>query len=84
MRDSFKEVRVEKTGMAVCSRFSFSGNWVDIIHPQTRNPKASKSVIPKTWDDAEMAALEIPLANPIGSLKQVPADYYYRIPVRSN
>src|SRR5450755_129094 len=62
--------------------FLFPGIWVDIIHPQTPSPKASKSAIPKTWDDAEMSALEIPLANPIGSPKQVPSDYYYRVPVR--
>ncbi len=29
-----------------------------------------------------MPTLEVPLANPIGSPKPVPADYYYRIPVR--
>jgi hypothetical protein len=29
-----------------------------------------------------MRTLEVPLANPIGSPKQAPADYYYRIPVR--
>ena len=38
--------------------------------------------VPRTWEDQAMAALEIPLANPIGSPKHVPADYYYRIPVR--
>jgi hypothetical protein len=38
--------------------------------------------IPKTWDDAAMASLELPLANPIGSPKHVSADYYYKIPVR--
>jgi hypothetical protein len=38
--------------------------------------------IPKTWDDAAMATLEVPLANPIGSPKHVSADYYYKIPVR--
>ena len=64
------------------SFFFFRESGWSIIHPQTPSPKASKSAIPKTWDDAEMAALEIPLANPIGSPKQVPADYYYRIPVR--
>lgn len=37
---------------------------------------------PKTWDDEALAALEVPLANPVGSPKHVPADYYYRIPVR--
>jgi hypothetical protein len=38
--------------------------------------------IPKTWDDQEMASLEIPLADPAGSPAHVSADYYYRIPVR--
>ncbi len=37
---------------------------------------------PRTWNDAAMATLEVPLAHPIGSPKHVPADYYYRIPVR--
>jgi len=39
-------------------------------------------VIPKTWDDAAMATLEVPLANPIGSPKHVFSGYYYKIPVR--
>ena len=38
--------------------------------------------IPKTWVDDEMKALELPLADPAGSPKHIPADYYYRIPVR--
>ena len=38
--------------------------------------------IPKTWNDEAMATLELPLANPVGSARQVSADYYYRIPVR--
>ena len=42
----------------------------------------SRPVIPKTWDDAAMATLEVPLANPVGSPKHVPAGYYYKIPVR--
>jgi hypothetical protein len=37
--------------------------------------------IPRTWDDAAMATLEVQLANPIGSPKHVPASYYYKIPV---
>ena len=56
--------------------------WVGAVHPQAPSLNATKPALPKTWDDAEMAALEIPLANPIGSPKQVPADYYYRVPVR--
>jgi hypothetical protein len=38
--------------------------------------------IPKTWDDQEMASLELPVADPAGSPVHVSADYYYRIPVR--
>jgi hypothetical protein len=38
--------------------------------------------IPKVWDDAEMATLEVPLAQAAASPKQIPADYYYRIPLR--
>ncbi len=54
---------------------------------QVQKPDASASrvftpAIPKTWDDAAMATLEVPLADPVGSPKHVSADYYYRIPVR--
>src|SRR5215510_3618131 len=38
--------------------------------------------IPKTWDDQEMASLQIPLADPSGSPVHVSADYYYGAPVR--
>jgi hypothetical protein len=41
-----------------------------------------KPNIPRMWDDAAMATLEVPLADPIGSPKHVSADYYYKIPVR--
>ncbi len=44
-------------------------------------PTAATPVIPKTWDDEAIAALEVPLADPVGSPKHVSADYYYRIPV---
>ena len=40
-------------------------------------------VIPRVWDDAEMAALQIPLIDSKSSPKQVSSDYYYRIPVRT-
>src|SRR5215510_1388029 len=43
---------------------------------------AFSPVIPKVWDDREMADLELPLADAANSPKQVSADYYYRIPVR--
>ena len=42
-----------------------------------------RPVIPRLWDDAAMATLEVPLADPVGSPKHVAADYYYKIPVRA-
>jgi hypothetical protein len=42
----------------------------------------SLSAIPRTWDDAEIARIQIPLADAAASPKQVTADYYYQIPVR--
>ena len=38
--------------------------------------------IPRTWDEAEIASTQVPLADPAASPKHVTADYYYRIPVR--
>src|SRR5512135_3155212 len=51
------------------------------IQAQT-SPSDYRPSVPRTWDDAAMATLEVPLANPIGSPKHVSADYYYKIPVR--
>jgi hypothetical protein len=31
--------------------------------------------VPRTWDDAAIATLEVPLADPIGSPKHITADY---------
>jgi hypothetical protein len=39
--------------------------------------------IPRVWDDAEMAGLQLPLVDSTASPKQVSSDYYYRIPVRT-
>jgi hypothetical protein len=39
--------------------------------------------IPRVWDDAEMAGLQLPLVNSNASPKQISSDYYYRIPVRT-
>jgi len=51
---------------------------------QSQKPSAPSfsPAIPKTWDDAAMATLEVPLADPVGSPKHVSSDYYYKIPVR--
>jgi len=38
--------------------------------------------VPRVWVDEDMEKLELPLANTDASPKHVPADYYYRIPVR--
>ena len=51
--------------------------------PQSQpSPAGSSPTIPKTWDDAAMASLEVPLADARASAVHVPADYYYRVPVR--
>ena len=42
----------------------------------------SPPVIPKTWDDEAVASLEVPLAEANASPVHIPADYYYRMPVR--
>src|SRR4051794_4393601 len=44
----------------------------DSFHPQ----------IPKTWGDAEINSVEIPLSHPEYSPKHAPADFYCRMPVR--
>src|SRR5258708_39455614 len=38
--------------------------------------------IPKTWSDPDVAALELPLANPKYSPVHISEDAYYRIPAR--
>ena len=39
--------------------------------------------IPRVWDDAEMAGLQLPLVDSNASPKQISSDYYYRMPVRT-
>jgi len=39
--------------------------------------------IPKVWDDDVMRDVELPLAAHV-AVHHMPADYYYRIPVRPN
>ncbi len=41
-----------------------------------------KPTIPRTWDDAAIAAHEVPLASVAASPKHVSSEYYYRIPVQ--
>src|SRR5262249_31315695 len=47
-----------------------------------KNTADWRPTIPKTWVDAEIGELEVPLADPVGSPKHVSAEYYYRIPER--
>lgn len=54
---------------------------IAISHAQGPDP-VFRPAIPKMWDDAEMSALELPLADAVASPKHVTADYYYKIPVR--
>jgi hypothetical protein len=37
--------------------------------------------IPRVWDDAKMAGLQLPLIDSTASPRQISSDYYYRIPV---
>ena len=45
-----------------------------------RNPAQNR--IPKTWDDAAIASVTLPLAVADASPVQIPSKYYYGIPVR--
>jgi hypothetical protein len=50
---------------------------------QAQQPASGfRPAIPRTWDDQAMAALEVRLADPVGSPKHATADYYYKMPVR--
>jgi hypothetical protein len=49
--------------------------------PQTAEPRYAPDV-PRTWDDAAVRDLELPLADPAASPAQITSEYYYRIPVR--
>ena len=40
-------------------------------------------IVPRIWDDAEMAGLQVPLIDSTASPKQVSSEFYYRIPVRT-
>jgi len=57
-----------------------------VVMSQRKAPVINSSftpTIPRVWDDAEMARLQLPLIDTTASPKQVSSDYYYRIPVRT-
>jgi len=70
--------------LAACVVFA-AGATVPRQRISARNPNSPgpSPTIPKTWDDAAMATLELPLADPTASPKQASEDYYYKIPVRT-
>src|SRR5262245_28437087 len=45
-------------------------------------PPQSIAKVPRTWDDQAVSTLEVPLAVPAASPKQISSAYYYGIPVR--
>ncbi len=49
---------------------------------ESREAFTPPAIVPRTWDDIEMASTTLPLANPHATPKHITADYYYRIPVR--
>ncbi len=51
-------------------------------HGGQSDSNAFRPEVPKAWDDAALAKLEIPLAEAAASAKHVSAAYYYKIPVR--
>ena len=54
-----------------------------IVGTYAQQPQSEwTAAIPKTWDDAAVAELEVPLANSAYSPVHVGSDYYYRMPVR--
>ena len=67
----------KRTAITIILSAVFVGGW----STSGQAPGTSKVAIPKTWDDAIIPTLEVPLANPIGSPKHISADYYYKIPV---
>lgn len=52
-----------------------------IVRSQAQKSSEVPRTIPKTWDDQELVALEVPLADPNFSPAYVSSEYYYRIPV---
>src|SRR5262245_44539274 len=43
---------------------------------------AQRAPVPRAWDQAALASMELPLVNAVASARHVSPDYYYRIPVR--
>jgi hypothetical protein len=50
------------------------------LHSQSKSNPEFRPKIPKAWDDAEVAVMEIPLAPPAPRVVNISASYYYSIP----
>lgn len=73
----------KKSKLFVIAFFALSGALASISSSPAQNSRKNRPpIIPRTWDDAAMLSLELPLANPAASPKHISSDYYYRIPVR--
>jgi hypothetical protein len=50
------------------------------LHPQSKSNAEFRPEIPKAWEDAEVATMEIPLAPPAPRTTNISESYYYSIP----
>jgi hypothetical protein len=51
-----------------------------VLHSRSKSTAAFQPQIPKVWDDAEVAGMELPLAAPAPPITNISASYYYSIP----
>ena len=51
-----------------------------VLEAQSKSNIEFRPKIPKAWDDAEVTAMEIPLADPAPPVTNISASYYYSIP----
>ena len=63
-----------------CLTFLLLAGFALFAHQSSAQKPNWQPNIPKTWVDAEMEELEVPLADPIASPKHISAADYYRIP----
>ena len=50
------------------------------LQSQSKSNAEFRPQIPKAWDDAEVAGMEIPLAAPAPQVRNISSIYYYSIP----
>jgi hypothetical protein len=54
--------------------FAVTGMAFAIAHTRAGKLGRERPLVPKTWDDAAMATLEVPLAGPSASPRHAPAE----------